>query len=131
MSSWLTLNIEGVTLDQLPDAFADWHSLEEDGRTVVYSFNPGMSPGEAAAEAITAGDHPVEPVATSVLTIRANDTSDFVTGTIYWPGEVKWNAPDAGLTWSGHHYTREDSEFLANAPDIGHTPNLGGNWSDE
>jgi len=131
MSSWITLNIEGITPAELPEAFDDWWVYEKNGLTIAYSFNPNMSEEEAAAEAVKAGEHHVEPGVESVLALRCNDTSDFVQATIYKPGEVKWNGARAGVTWSGHHSWRsDDSEFLDRTPD-GPTPVFAGNWKDE
>lgn len=131
MSNWITLNIEGISPKELSEEFDDWWVYEKDGVAVAYSFNANMSPEEAAAEAVKAGDHQVESSVERVLTLRCNDTSDFVQATIYRPEQVKWNGVRAGVTWSGHHsWGSDDSEFLQRMPD-GARPVFAGNWKDE
>jgi len=131
MSGWLTLNVPGISPTELSEAFDNWWVYEKDGVTVAYSFSPKMSAAEAAAEAVKAGGHDIEPSANTVLTLCCNDTSDFVEATIYRPGRVKWNGVRPGLTWSGHHSFRsDDSEFLQRAPD-GKRPVFAGNWKHE
>lgn len=128
MSRWTTLNIDGISPAQLPESFDDWWVYERDGVTVVYSFSPDMSPKEAAEEAVKAGESEVEPVVDSVLTLKCDDTSDFVDATIYRPKEVKWTGVRPGVTWSGDHsFAKEQSEFLDRMSGD-QLPLFGGNW---
>jgi len=128
MSRWTTLNIDGASPRQLSDAFDEWWAYQHDGVTIVYSFNPNMSPKEAAAEAVKAGGSGPDPVVESVLSLKCDDTSDFVAATIYRPKEVKWTGVRAERTWSGHHsFAKGESEFLDRMP-RGQQPLFGGNW---
>jgi hypothetical protein len=131
MSSWITLNIDGVDPDKLPEAFEDWWVYEQDGLTVAYSFRPTMSTEEAVDEIVKVGEHPCESAVKSVVVLKCQDTADFVQATKYRPRGVKWNGAKAVREWAGHHgFREEDSEFLNATPDE-IKPIFGGNWTDE
>lgn len=128
MSRWTTLNIEGISIEEVPELFDDWWGYEEDGLTVIYSFGPGISPEEAANELVKVGDHSVESPVESIVSLQCDDTSDFVRGTLYLPRELKWNGVKPGVHWSGHHtIASEDSQFLDRAPE-GRKLVFAGNW---
>lgn len=130
MSRWVTLNIEGLASEDVPDLFEGMYIFEEGDRLVVYEFKSAA--GTKAKEELSRrlALAAFEAGADRVVACLCGDTADHVWTKEYLSGDGRMLVE--GQSWQGDHSYRKDSAVVVDMESyLGYRPNLGGNWYHE
>lgn len=130
MSRWITLNIEGIELSDLPELYEGMRAFEHDGRVVAYEFKSLASTNDKEAMTRRLALAAFEAGAERVIGIMCGDTSGWLWAIEYYAAKGR-NLVE-GKRWHGTHGYRQRSDvILSMTSHLGYRPNLGGNWYHE
>jgi len=130
MSRWITLNIEGIAPDELPELFEGMWAFEDGGRVVAYEFKSRASTNDKESMTRRLALAAFEAGADRVVGIMCGDTSDWVWAIEYCAGDARTLVE--GKRWQGDHgYRRRSDVIVSMTSHLGYRPNLGGNWYHE
>jgi hypothetical protein len=130
MSRWITLNIEGLRVGDVPELFQGMYLFEEEDRIVVYEFKSAASTTEKEKQSQRLALAALQAGAVRVVVCLCGDTSDYVRAKEYLSANDRKLIE--GNRWSGEHGYRRDSQVIVKMKEhLGYRPNLGGNWYHE